>query len=40
MENTTFIIDSRILDWLAVFGYLSFLLFVIWGVLNGKKKSE
>ncbi len=40
MEPTTFVIDSRILDWLAVGGYLSFLLLVIWGVINSKKKSD
>ncbi|WP_255528402.1 MULTISPECIES: hypothetical protein [Planktothrix] len=40
MNSTTFTIDSRILDWLAVFGYLSILLFVMWKVLNTQKKSE
>ncbi len=40
MDHFTLVIDRRILDWLAVFGYLSLLFFVVWQVLNTKKKSD
>jgi hypothetical protein len=36
MYDQPFVIPSELLDWLAVFGYLSFILFVAWRVIVSK----
>lgn len=38
MYETNLLTESRISDWLVVFGYISITLFIMWQVVNTKPR--